>query len=222
MRSIVCLCCQNDDASPFIMVKTSQNPVLTGLDRSKPDMNNNSNYLARSVFAIIILCRRSGSNRMFAASVWAASSEPSSKTKLLRVAVNASLGDRNISIDFAHCSCNMLWNRNISVHNRSGVEVFLRYDLGEVCHTMLSMPLSVCLESVLWLKCVVSRSDWFFRYDLGDVFAFSALTLLVGRQERHPACKKTSGGMLAWLSGMRCRLAYSPADGTATHYLLLQ
>jgi len=53
-------------------------------------------------------------------------------------------------------------------------------------------------------------------------FAFSALTLLVGRQEGHPACKKLSGGMLAWLSGMRCRLAYSPADAIATHYLLLQ
>jgi len=30
--------------------------------------------------------------------------------------------------------------------------------------------------------------------------AFSALTLLVGRQEGHPACKKLSGGILAWLS----------------------
>jgi len=49
------------------------------------------------------------------------------------------------------------------------------------------------------------------------LIAFSALTLLVGRQEGHPACKKPSGGML-----MRCRLAYSPADATATHYLLLQ
>jgi len=29
---------------------------------------------------------------------------------------------------------------------------------------------------------------------------FSALTLLVGRQEGHPACKKLSGGVLAWLS----------------------
>ena len=27
---------------------------------------------------------------------------------------------------------------------------------------------------------------------------FSALTLLVGRQEGHPACKKLSGGVLAW------------------------
>ena len=30
--------------------------------------------------------------------------------------------------------------------------------------------------------------------------AFSALTLLVGRQEGHPTCKKLSGGVLAWLS----------------------
>ena len=32
------------------------------------------------------------------------------------------------------------------------------------------------------------------------VLAFSALTLLVGRQEGHPACKKQSGGVLVWLS----------------------
>jgi len=31
-------------------------------------------------------------------------------------------------------------------------------------------------------------------------FAFSALTLLVGWQEGHPACKKQSGGVLVWLS----------------------
>jgi len=31
-------------------------------------------------------------------------------------------------------------------------------------------------------------------------FAFSALTLLVGRQEGHPTCKELSGGVLAWLS----------------------
>jgi len=28
---------------------------------------------------------------------------------------------------------------------------------------------------------------------------FSSLTLLVGRQEGHPACKNLSGGVLAWL-----------------------
>jgi len=30
--------------------------------------------------------------------------------------------------------------------------------------------------------------------------AFSALTLLVGWQEGHPACKKVSSGVLSWLS----------------------
>ena len=53
--------------------------------------------------------------------------------------------------------------------------------------------------------------------------AFSALTLLVGRQEGHPACKKRVVG--CWrgcLSGARCRRAYGPADATATHCLLLQ
>jgi len=53
--------------------------------------------------------------------------------------------------------------------------------------------------------------------------AFSALTLLVGRQEGHPACKKLSGGVLAWLSvWSECRLAYGPADASATDCLLLQ
>jgi len=39
-------------------------------------------------------------------------------------------------------------------------------------------------------------------YKLYNNDAFSALTLLVGWQEGHPACKKLSGGgVLAWLSG---------------------
>jgi len=37
---------------------------------------------------------------------------------------------------------------------------------------------------------------WFF--SLFNI-AFSALTLLVGQQEVHTACKKQSGGVLAWL-----------------------
>jgi len=38
-----------------------------------------------------------------------------------------------------------------------------------------------------------------FNISLSLAHAFSALMLLVGRQEGHPACKKLSGGMLAWL-----------------------
>ena len=41
---------------------------------------------------------------------------------------------------------------------------------------------------------------WVTRCWCGCGVAFSALTLLVGRQEGHPACKKLSGGVLAWLS----------------------
>jgi len=56
-------------------------------------------------------------------------------------------------------------------------------------------------------------------------YAFSALTLLVGRQEEegHPACKNwVVGCWRGYLSGARCRFTYGPADATATHCLLLQ
>jgi len=46
------------------------------------------------------------------------------------------------------------------------------------------------------------------------------LSLLVGRQEGHPACKnRVLGCWRGYLSGARCRLAYGPADATATHCL---
>ena len=51
--------------------------------------------------------------------------------------------------------------------------------------------------------------------------AFSALTQLVGRQEEHVK----NSAVECWrdyLAGARCRLAYGPADATATHCLLLQ
>jgi len=49
----------------------------------------------------------------------------------------------------------------------------------------------------------VIRQSWKTPGELGvsksmecDIFPFSALTLLVGRQERHPACKKLDVGLL--------------------------
>ena len=71
------------------------------------------------------------------------------------------------------------------------------------------MPLRNCsLQSCPWvglthgLGRVGSRffSFWWVWFFWWVGFAFSALTLLVGRQEGHPACKKLSGGVLAWLS----------------------
>ena len=68
----------------------------------------------------------------------------------------------------------------------------------------------------------VGDGDKFLSACSSLLMAFSALTLLVEWQEGHPACKKLSGGVLAWLSGSRCRLAYGPAAADATHCLLLQ
>jgi len=42
--------------------------------------------------------------------------------------------------------------------------------------------------------------DTFNNFSYLKLLPFSALTLLVGRQERHPSCEKLSGGVLAWLS----------------------
>ena len=65
----------------------------------------------------------------------------------------------------------------------------------------------LCRRLLFHGSCSCSKSCWgievsWTNYHLfaGDCFAFSALTLLVGRQEGHPACKKLSGGVLAWLS----------------------
>jgi len=62
------------------------------------------------------------------------------------------------------------------------------------------------------------------RFEITNMLiAFSALTLLLGRQEEHPACKKP-GVVGCWhgcLPAARCKLAYGPADATATHCLLL-
>jgi len=62
-----------------------------------------------------------------------------------------------------------------------------------------------------------------YKSELRNNFAFSILTLLVGQQEGHPACKKLSGGVLAWLSVWgKVHICVRPADATATHCILLQ
>jgi len=63
------------------------------------------------------------------------------------------------------------------------------------------------------------QHHWFVNYL--STITFSALTLLVGLQEGHPASKKTEW----WGTGVVICLeqgAYGPADATATHCLLLQ
>jgi len=70
----------------------------------------------------------------------------------------------------------------------------------------------VCVLIMRWLGVVFACLCGF---DLPSVLRCCWL----GSRKGIRPVKKLSGGMLAWLSGMRCRLAYSPADATATHLL---
>jgi len=73
------------------------------------------------------------------------------------------------------------WERMLNLNGDTGV--FLQYT-----HARLHRSLAACVSVCVYLS--VSSS----------VCAFSALMLLVGWQEGHPACKKLSGGVMAWLS----------------------
>ena len=61
-------------------------------------------------------------------------------------------------------------------------------------NTLLPRVIVVCG----WYVITFTKEDVVFA--CLSLSAFSALTLLIGRQEGHPACKKLSGGVLAWLS----------------------
>ena len=55
------------------------------------------------------------------------------------------------------------------------------------------------IAEVLVFNFTLTQNQFYLAFT-GHGYPFSALTLLVGRQEGHPACKKLSGGVLAWLS----------------------
>ena len=87
---------------------------------------------------------------------------------------------------------------------------------------MRCLSLFLLFFSTVFRLCDFSISLVFFHVS-SSWFAFSALKLLVGRQEGHPACEKQSGEVLDWhRSRQMCRFAYGPADATTTHSLLLQ
>ena len=56
----------------------------------------------------------------------------------------------------------------------------------------------VFFKFLVFEAAIYANKDVYKEYCL-QYCAFSALTLLVGRQEGHPTCKKLSGGVLAWL-----------------------
>jgi len=73
-----------------------------------------------------------------------------------------------------------------------------------VCHTQHSKEQYRPSYGVWRIRRKIFRQQKFFRL-FSDVYsnvhvAFSALTLLAGRQEEHPTCRKLSDEVLAWIS----------------------
>jgi len=66
--------------------------------------------------------------------------------------------------------------------------------------TFLHTVVALSGQLLLLLKWTRALDKLCCIYVAFSALAFSALTLLVERQEGHPACKKLSGGVLAWLS----------------------
>ena len=68
------------------------------------------------------------------------------------------------------------------------------------CFRFVSVPQIRSHDFWRYINLYVCMFVCMHKHVLYVCIAFSALTLLVGRQEGHPACKKLSGGVLAWLS----------------------
>jgi len=76
---------------------------------------------------------------------------------------------------------------------------FVNQQQSAVCQTRLQSDTALTVLAII-SKLTQSAADGCLGNKLRWYQSFSALTLLVGRQEGHPACKKLSGGVLVWLS----------------------
>ena len=78
------------------------------------------------------------------------------------------------------------------------------FNLSDCIFYLLCLFISVCKIFLFFHLCCATTYVGEIKLYIFVLYcncdAFSALTLLVGRQEGHPACKKLSSGVLAWLS----------------------
>ena len=92
------------------------------------------------------------------------------------------------------------------MHTRTHAHTHTHTDRHALDHTQTCVYMyTVSQKTTLMLHTITSihinqLTKNHFKLVVGHTSAFSALMLLVGRQEGHPACKKLSGGVLAWLS----------------------
>jgi len=92
------------------------------------------------------------------------------------------------------------------------------------CLQLFHLPLNIKSFLIIWLiYCKRKRLSLSLNLLVNvEGFTVSAVTLLVGWQEVHPACIQTECWMLAWLSVWSEVQTYiQSADVTATHCLLL-
>jgi len=136
--------------------------------------------------------------------------------KRLYIVVRGAHGQVQQTFD-RHC-----WPHSVS----SSMHTVLWLAIGHYIHVSVKLRWFITSGKITFCLHILDSSSFAIHYGLSAYNYFLQycfdLTVLIGRQEGHPACKKVSGGMLAWLSGMRCRLAYGPAYATATHYMYLQ
>ena len=78
-------------------------------------------------------------------------------------------------------------------------------------HSATLVSMFSCSFLLVWSFCLFK----IYFNDFRQIFAFSTLTLLVGRQEGHPACKNwVVGCWHGYLSAARCRLVYLSGTGS--------
>jgi len=81
----------------------------------------------------------------------------------------------------------------------------------------------VTLSQYVDSKIMGARCTCKIKYTDISVLWPCALTLLIGWQEGHPACKnRVMGCWHGYLSGARCRLAYGPAGATVSCFRKIQ
>jgi len=105
---------------------------------------------------------------------------------------------------FVHCSC-VKWDTSFNF-----LEVWFGFQF-----TVMFSLYNICVFTCFYV--IIDMLICSYQCICHPVSAFIALTLLVGHQQEHPACKNWV--MRCWcgyLSGARCRLfAYGLADATA-------
>jgi len=104
------------------------------------------------------------------------------------------------NFNFSYLTCNI---KSCNLISQNNMRNKIHCNLGKVkMHSKMNSVRRSITGHEIYTNLLLQWAENFkhFTYTLNIKSAFSALMWLVGRQERHLACKKLSGRMLAWLS----------------------